>query len=83
MFDFGFIRISGEFLDEFSCDFFYDGNPPSLSEDYGLRIGERTIMRSEWADKCRSTSDFERDEDCLFVQVSFFLIDVEDVVWHA
>ena len=83
MFDFGFIRMSGDFLDEFSCDFFSDGTPASLFEDYALMIGGRMIMRSELPDQCCRTSDFEREEECLFRMVSLFLIDVEDVVWHA
>ena len=47
MFVFGFIRVFWDFLDEFSCDFFYDGNPPSLCEDYALRIGGRMITKEE------------------------------------
>ena len=45
IFDFGFIRVSCDFLDEFSYDFFYDCNPPSPCEDYALRIGGRTIRK--------------------------------------
>ena len=47
MFDFGSIQIFGDFLDEFSCDFFYDGNPRSLYEDSALRIGGRMITKGE------------------------------------
>jgi len=47
MFVFGFIRGFWDFLDEFSCDFFYDGNPPSVCEDYALRIGGRMITKEE------------------------------------